>query len=207
MNINTILMHHFEFEEGLKNLIRYGLEIVHDELHTQNQRKSIEEKRMLLESLLLRTCALWESFIEKELVYVVHLNSSNFKENFGLPLKTNLNYGLIRAILYSDKYQDFHDIETSRKYFKKILSSDYNPFIHIRTEQIKKIKFSYILRNYLSHYSDYSKQKLTNAYKREFGYKKFIEPGSFLLIKKGKNFQNLTHNFILVSVNMQKSFK
>jgi hypothetical protein len=39
----------------------------------------------------------------------------------------------------------------------------------------------------------------------KFKYKKFQEPGVFLLKEKGKYFENLLHNFVLVSVSM-KSF-
>ena len=65
----------------------------------------------------------------------------------------------------------------------------------------------YKLRNYLAHYSDFSKKKLFEEYVKTYNYKKFLEPGRFLLKNDGLHFENLIHNFSLASVTMKKHIK
>lgn len=207
MSMKQILKNHSIFENTIESLIKYGLEIVNDKLPHKIEKKTKEEKRMLLEAILLRACALWENFIEKEIVYLINLDSGNFKNSLGLPINTKLNIKLIRAILYADRYYDYHDIEHYKSYFKKIISDNHNPFQNIPNDQIHKINFTYKIRNYLSHYSDFSRRKLLQAYKVCYSYRKFLEPGVFLLKQKGKNFEDLIHNFNLVSGHMKAKLR
>lgn len=111
---------------------------------------------------------------------------------------------MIKAILFSNSYRDFHDTERSKSYYEKIISDKYNVFEFINNEQIKKVNFTYKMRNYLSHYSDFSKRKLFEGYKKEYKYKRFLEPGLFLFKGKGENFIKLIHNFKLISIVMKK---
>jgi len=192
-----------QFENNVRELIKYGIEIITEDFSKKKSKIRKKEKTILVESLLLRSCAYWENFLEKEIILLLGLNNDKFKIYMELPSNTKLNLKLIRAILYGDKYLDFHDIRYHKSYFFKILVDKYNPFKNITTEQLKKINFSYTIRNYLSHYSEYSKKKLYQAYMDSFNYKIFQEPGIFLLKEKGKHFENLIHNFVLVSVNMR----
>lgn len=207
MSLRSLIRNHENFEKKINQLIEYGIEIIDDKLPYKTNKRSIEEKAMLLEALLLRSCAFWESFLEKEVVYAIARAPSNFKKQVGLPDNTRLNLKLIRAILFSDKYKDFHDIERSRSYFNKIIRKEMNPFLGITPTQRQKIIFTYKIRNYLSHYSEFSKKKLMEAYKKNCGYRLFKEPGSFLMKEKGKYFENLIHNYTLVSVNMKEKIK
>jgi len=203
MSINSLKKNHLQFESNVKELITYGMEIITENVNKMKSKNRKKEKTILVEALLLRSCAYWEKFLEKEIILLINLNNEKFKMYFELPQKAKLNIALIRAILYGDKYLDFHDIENCKGCFSKILTDNFNPFKGITTEQFKKINFSYTIRNYLSHYSDYSKKNLYRAYIDKFKLKKFQEPGVFLLKEKGKYFENLLHNFVLVSVNMR----
>jgi hypothetical protein len=203
MSTISIKRNHLKFEKNLNDLIEYGLEIITENITVKKDRINKKEKNILLESLLLRSCAYWEIFLEKEIIILISLNSDRFKLNMELPSSTKLNLKLIRAILYGDEYRDFHDIKHFRSYFSKILVEEYNPFTNITNEQLNKINITYTIRNYLSHYSEYSKKKLYQAYMNNFNYKIFQEPGIFLLKEKGKYFENLIHNFVLVSVTMR----
>jgi len=107
-------------------------------------------------------------------------------------------------VLFGDKYRDWHNIQTLKSYFNKIIDPKVNPFRELSKEQLDSLNFTYILHNYLSHYSEYSKQKLFLIYKEYHSYKKFIEPGSFLIKQNGKHFESLLHNFILISVTIRK---
>ncbi len=203
MSISSIKRNHLKFEKNLNELIEYGLEIITENVTVKKDKISKKEKNILLESLLLRSCAYWENFLEKEIIILINLNSDKFKLNMELPSDIKLNLKLIRAILYGDEYRDFHDIKHFRNYFSKILVEEYNPFTNITNEQLNKINITYTIRNYLSHYSEYSKKKLYQTYVDNFKYKIFQEPGIFLLKEKGKYFENLIHNFVLVSANMR----
>lgn len=203
MNIKNLKKNHLNFESNIKDLISYGLEIIGKSTFHKTEGSS-KFKKILLEALLLRTCANWENFIEKELVILIYLDSINFKNYMELPENTKLNLKLVKAILYADKYKDYHDVSQHKKYFSNLLVDKFNPFLNIATEQLNKINFSYTIRNYLSHYSDYSKKKLHKSYMVYYEYKAFQEPGNFLLKENGKYFENLLHNFILVSVSMRR---
>ena len=204
MSSSTVLKHHLKFETNIKQLIYYGLNVANDGYNPKSEKKSTEEKKMLLEALLLRACALWESFLEKEIVILVKLDPSKFKVAHGLSDSTKLNEKIIRAIIFSDRYRDFNDIDSSKGYFRKVLVDEYNLFEDISNEQIKKLIFTYKMRNYLSHYSIFSKDILFISYKKDYHYRKFVEPGLYLLTNKGQNFENLIHNLILISIKMKK---
>ncbi len=199
-----IIVNHNNLESSIDELIRNGLEIVSDNFQINNQRNRIH-KELLLESFLLRSCAYWEHFLEKEIILLVKLNPDTFKSYFNISVNFSLDHNLIRAILIGDKYQDWHDIQKFRSYFQKIIESKVNPFTKLTKEQLDLLNFVYILRNYLSHYSEYSKKKLFSMYKANYSYKKFIEPGSFLIKGKGKHFESLLHNFKLISVSIRKT--
>lgn len=205
MSKKTLLKNHLNFENKIHDIIKYGLDIINDELLHKSRKMTKNEKQIFLEALLLRSCALWENFLEDEVVYLIILEPETFKKYLGLTPKTRLNIKLVRAILYADKYQDYHGLEQWQGYFNKILDKSYNPFQKIPKERIQKIIFTYKIRNYLSHYSDFSKKKLFDAYKKDYSYQKFLEPGVFLLKQRGINFEKLIHNFSLVSVSMKNS--
>ena len=203
MTDKSILRNHSDLEKNIKALIKFGLEIITENFSQKSESLDKKEKLILIESLLLRSCAHWENFLEKEIVFLINLDSKYFKFKMGLPDNTKLNLKLITAIMYGDKYKDFHDVEHHKSYFSRLLSKRCNPFPYITKDQRHKINFTYTIRNYLSHYSEFSKKKLHNAYTQNYHYKIFQEPGVFLLKEKGKYFESLLHNFILVSVKMK----
>jgi hypothetical protein len=206
ITIKKVIKNHHTFENNIESIIRYGLEIISDLPY----RKPVppEEKEMLLESLLLRACALWESFIEKEIILLINIDPGQLRKKFDLPLKGDLNIKIIRAIIFSDSFRDFHDLDRSMSFFEEVISDKFNTFKTIKKEQNNKIIFTFKIRNYLAHYSEFSKLKLYNAYQRQpYGYRRFLEPGKFLLKQKGKNFENLLNNFNTVSIQMRTIFR
>ncbi|MBI4810767.1 MAG: hypothetical protein HY800_04880 [Ignavibacteriales bacterium] len=201
-NIKTAIEHHLKFENELENLIRYGLDVINNQ--TKADSSLLDEKKFLIEALLLRGCALWESFLERELVILVSLDTSRFIKEFGLIDKIRYDESLIRAILFSGMYRDFHDLDRSVSFYRKVVIDRYYPFTKLTRGQRSKLEFTYKIRNYLSHYSEYSKKKLTIEYKKQYRYRRFIELGEFLLKAKGRHFENLAHNFKLMSILMKK---
>jgi len=203
----SVLENHKKFENDIESIIKYGMEIIYAKSPYKKEKRVEKEKFMLLEALLLRSCALWESFMENEVVFLVNLEPNNLKNEMGLPKNTKLNLKLIRAIIFSDRYRDYYNIEQSRSNLNKIIADRYNLSKNIEKERIEKISFIYKMRNYLSHYSAFSRKKLFIAYQNMFNYKKFQEPGAFLMKQKGKYFESLIHNFKLVSISMKQKLK
>ena len=202
----VLIKHHDQFENTIESIIRYAQEIIADLPYKKEI--SLKEKEMLLEALLLRACALWESFIEREIIISINLDPSNLLKEVDLPKKNKLNIKLIRAIIFSDHYRDFHDIERSMSFLNRVIVEKNNPFKKITNTQKEKINFTYKIRNYLAHYSEFSKMKLFRAYKKKsYNYRYFLEPGKFLLKQKGKHFEDLINNFRITSIQMKKIFK
>ncbi len=199
----SVLLNHTEFESGVQTVLDYGLALL-KEGRTKPEDANRPEKGMILEALLLRGCALWERFVEKEVVLLVSLDPRSMLSEVGLPTKFRISRSLVRAILFSDVYRDFHDVERWRSYLRRVISRQHNLFESITSEQRRRLNFVYKMRNYLSHYSSYSRRKLMDEYGENYGYRKFLEPRDFLLKERGTHFERLVHNFKLVSLTMRR---
>lgn len=204
MKFKTILRNHSEFESAIEEIIRYALERIIIDL--PSDKITVRERNILLEAFILKICALWESFLEKEIVLAVSLDPGSLIETMELNKSKQLDIKLIRAILFSDTYRNFQDVNRLINFTKDVIVEKYNPFLKINKEQKTKIHFAYSIRNYLSHYSTLSKKKLLFEYKKAFGYKNFLEPSKFLIKNKGKYFEDLANNFKMASVHMRKTF-
>ncbi|MCZ6702107.1 MAG: hypothetical protein O6940_03600 [Ignavibacteria bacterium] len=196
-----ILDHHDRFEKQIENIIKYGLDIVSDNNY------KVDEKEIILEGLLLRACALWEKFLGIEIVYLISFDPRKLLQQIELPANTSLTVNLIKAILFSNRFLDFNDIDKTKHYFKTYLVREFNPLNNVSSNFFHRIRFTYRLRNYLAHYSDYSKRKLKEELVNKYNYTLFVEPGKFLRKQNGKYFEQLIHNFSLISATMRKSIK
>lgn len=192
-----------EFENDIEMILQYAEEMLADLPYRRPISKN--EKFLLLESLILRGCALWERFLEKTLILTVSANSSKLKKAMNLKSVIKLDSTIVKAIIFSDIYRDFHDPERSKNFFSKYVVAAYNPMNNISNKKITSIQFTYSLRNYLSHYSDFSKRKLFDAYKKHYAMNRFVEPGQFLFSNKGKRFSELISNFKFTSISMRQS--
>jgi len=204
MRFTTIVRNHTEFEEAVEKIIQYALERII--IEQPKEKITVRGRDILVDAFMLKLCALWESFLEKEIVLCVSLDPRNLIATMELNKSKHLDIKLIRAILFSDKYMSFQDINRLIAFTKEVIVDRYNPFLRIHKEQKTKIHFTYSIRNYLSHYSTFSKKKLLSEYKKVYGYRKFLEPSRFLLKNKGKYFEDLADNFKLASVFMRKIF-
>jgi hypothetical protein len=197
-----IAKNHEAFELKIEKLLQYSSEIIYKVPRTVKINQ--EEKRLILEALILRACAFWESFLGEEVIFCALLDDTYFKKEFGLSHNMRLNDELVRAIIFSDKYRDLHDLERSKGFLRKILSPTNNPVPHVSNEQIRKINFVYTIRNYLSHYSSFSRKILMESYKDIYALSRFQEPGVFLSNANGERFSKLLTCFKMTSVNMRK---
>jgi len=204
MSLKTlILKNHTQLEHSIENIIHHGLELIRSKLYLLNN----EKKNLIIEGLLLRECAYWEKFIEIEVVYLVEIDQNKIIREFDLPSNVNLNRRVIKAMLFSNTYKSFHDIERSMSFFKTYIAGNFNLFNDLTKDQLKKTLMLYTLRNYLAHYSEFSEKKLRQEYRNTYGYSKFMQPGKFLTKDAGKHFEGLVHNFSLMSAKMRSSLK
>lgn len=206
VGLRSIKKNHSRLEKNIDTLIKYGLNLITSTYPALKKHFSNSERNMLLEGLLLRACAYWESFLESELIFLIDLDQTKLKSEFEIGKSTKLADNYIHAMIFSDGYKDFTDIDRSIGYFRKYISDKLNLFEEISGEQKKILKYTYALRNYLAHYSKFAKKKLTHQYSI-YNIKKFTEPGVVLRKKKAKIFEELVHNFNLMSSAMKFKLK
>lgn len=204
MSLKTlILKNHTELEHNIENIIQHGLELI----RSKSQLLNNDKKDLIIEGLLLRACAYWEEFLEKEVIYLVEIDQSKIIQELELPANVRLNRRVIKAILFSNTYKSFHDIERSMNFFKTYISDNSNLFIGLPKDLLKKNQMVYTLRNYLAHHSEFAEKKLRQEYNKTFGYTRFMQPGRFLTKDDGKHFKGLVHNFCLISATMRSNLK
>ncbi len=202
---SNIERNHLEFEKKIEEILNYASNLVHG--IPLYRRVQTSEKTLLLESLILRTCALWESFLENELVICAYSDQSKIKGVMNILQRGKLPKDLIRALIFSDRYRDLHDIQRIKSVFKRFTSDSFNPTSKISSTQTTKITFIYSMRNYLSHYSIFSRRALQERLIKNYQVIKFIEPGKFLLSNNGERFNDLISHFKFASINMRNYWR
>jgi hypothetical protein len=106
----------------------------------------VEDKFEIIESSVIRICALWEAFVEDELVDCLNLDCTKFSEYLQLDLPPHLKRPLCEAILIGHRYLDFKGVDDIRSFARKVLPDEVNPFRLIRNPTAKKIDELYIMR-------------------------------------------------------------
>lgn len=147
---------------------------------------SAQEKRDLAESVLLRLCANWESFVDEHLVDCVNVDHSKLEDFLGVPIAAHPGKNLCTALIFGGGYRDFASFGQLKGFTKKLLPTSSNPFLEVTPTQSKRIDEVYTIRNYLSHYSARSKRALRYLYRVEYDVSRFQEPGQFLLAYKAR---------------------
>jgi hypothetical protein len=162
-----------------------------------------QEKRDVAESVLLRLCANWESFVDEHIVDCVNCDPSNLSEHFGVGIPKHPSWDLCHALVIGDGYTDFRSFGDLKGQSKKLLPEDSNPFLAVTTAQAKRIDEVYRIRNYLAHYSKKSRASLMNLYRTEYGMTRFLEPGKFLLGYKARRLWVYFDAFVAASADMR----
>jgi hypothetical protein len=163
-----------------------------------------EDKREIAESVLLRLCAYWESFVEKELVDCANIDCSRLSEHVGVPLPEHLTLATCQAIVLGGRYLNWRSIGELKGLAKKVLPDHVNPFGKITSSTGQKIDEAYIIRNYLSHQSTASRRALMQMYEARYNLSRFKEPGAFLLANNNVRLVEYGKAFIRASVEMAK---
>ncbi len=173
---------HEKFDEALVRYRTFMAKIV----AAQRVISTAAEKRDMAESISLRICAHWESFIDEHLADCVNCDATQLTEFFGVSMPPNPSKALCQALIFGDKYRDFRSFSELKRFTKDILPDGSNPFLAISAAHAKRIDEVYKIRNYLSHYSAKSHRALFALYKTEYAMSHFLEPGQFLLAYDAK---------------------
>lgn len=161
-----------------------------------------QDKYEITELSIVHICAIWESFIEEELIDCLNLDCSKFSDYLRLDLPKDMNKDMCSAILLGDRYLDF-GIDNIKGRAKQVLCDENNPFKLIDKETCDKIKEVYTIRNYLSHLSRKSQWALLQTYETSYNLKKFIRPGKFLLSNNAKRLVRYIESFLIASQQMR----
>jgi len=155
-------------------------------INAQRVLSGVEEKRDLVESVVLRLCANWEYFVDEYLVASVNKDHSKLSDFLGVSIPPHPSAQLCQALIFGDSYRDFPSFGSLKGFSKKLLKNDSNPFLVVKQRNWKKIDEVYAIRNYLSHYSSKARRTLFNMYKKNYDMSRFLEPGQFLLAYEAK---------------------
>lgn len=147
---------------------------------------SAQEKRDMAESVVLRLCAHWESFVDEHLVDCINVDHSGLSEYFGVTIPPNPSKQLCHALLFGGSYRDFKSFGDLKGFSKRLLPDKSNPFLAITPNLARTMDEAYKIRNYLSHYSATARRSLMRVYREEYKMKRFLEPGQFLLAYDAK---------------------
>jgi hypothetical protein len=151
--------------------------------------KEANEKRELIEAFVLRIAAIWEVLVESLLIDCLNRDSSSLGKHLDLPLDKNLKRPVCEAIVSGLRYFDFRNVNSLKKETKNILVPRHNPFLAIPKDAERKIDESFVIRNYLAHYSSMAKRSVMRVYRDGYGMQNFREPGHFLYASRGKRGQ------------------
>jgi hypothetical protein len=161
-----------------------------------------QEKRDVAESVVLRLCAHWESFVDEHLVDCANCDPSKLSAYFSVTIPRHPSWDLCHALIIGSGYTDFRDFGDLKGLSKRLLPDASNPFLAVTKLQANRIDEVYRIRNYLSHYSKKARQSLMALYKDEYGMTRFLEPGQFMLGYEAKRLKTYFDAFSGASAAM-----
>jgi len=145
-----------------------------------------KEKEQIFEAFVFKICATWEVFTEDLLIDCLNKDTTQFAKHTGFKIPKHLSRDVCKAMIVGVGYLDFKNVSHLKRFAKKILVPDNDPFKEICQKPTgDKIDEFYTMRNYLAHYSYAATRKLEGVYKKK-GIK-FHEPGDYLLSFDRKN--------------------
>lgn len=170
------------------------LEKIERAKHTVKYR---DEKRSIFEAFVLRICANWEILVEDLFIDCFSKDTSMFRSFTGFKIDRHINRETCKAIILGTQYFDFKSIDDLKKQAKQTIIPQCNPFKGIPKLNGSKIDEFFKIRNYLAHYSDAARRSLDKVYKRQYGLRRFVEPGAFLLARDKK--ENLSRMGVYIN--------
>ncbi len=162
--------------------ITFYRQLISKIISAKNIIRTEKEKKELIECILLKVCAKWESLVDIIIVTAFTKDTTAFAENLNLKLKKKINLQYSEAIVIGAGYLDFRSMSNLLDITDKYLGKTNNIFRKTTKDDRNKIDEVYKIRNYLSHYSKKAKRSLFQMYKdKPYELTYFQEPGVFLL--------------------------
>lgn len=163
------------------------------------------EKKQIHEAFVLKTYVAWEVLVENLFVECLSRDPSQYAKYKAIKLPKRLARDVCRGLISGLGYFDFKDTGDLKGKAKRVLVPKYNPFKMIPSDEAKKIDEFCVIRNYLAHYSDSSRQSLMRMYKDKYALP-FREPGDFFFEFDKQNkqirFANYTNAFLKAADEM-----
>ena len=163
------------------------------------------EKKQIHEAFVLKIYVAWEVLVENIFIECLSRDPSKYAEYKGIRLAKRLTKDVCRSLVSGLGYFDFKDTGDLKGKAKKVLAPRYNPFKMIPSDEGNKIDEFCVIRNYLAHYSESSKQSLMRMYKNKYSLT-FREPGDFFFEFDKQNkqirFANYTNAFMKAADEM-----
>jgi len=163
------------------------------------------EKKQIHEAFVLKIYVAWEVLVENLLVECLSCDPSKYADYKGIKLAKRLTKNVCRGLISGLGYFDFKDIGDLKGKANNILIPKFNPFTKIPRDAGNKIDEFCVIRNYLAHYSDKSRQSLKRMYKNKYNLQ-FREPGEFFFEFDKQNkqirFANYTNAFMKAADEM-----
>jgi len=122
-----LIKNHNEFEDDLDWYIDFV-----DRMLTAQRVVRYYDKLEILESLVIRICAIWEAFIEGEIIDCLNIDCSACQEELHLRLPKHMTRDLCEAILVGVGYLNLRNIDDIKRLAKRIFPDGVNPFRLIR---------------------------------------------------------------------------
>lgn len=178
---------------------------------SQKKRKEIlteilpTEKKHIHEAFVLKIYVAWEVLVESLFIDCLSSDPSEYARFKAIKLPKKLTKDVCKGLISGLGYFDFKNIGDLKGKAKNMLVPKYNPFKMIPSDEGKKIDEFCIIRNYLAHYSNSSRQSLARMYKNFYNLT-FREPGNFFFEYDKNNkqihFANYTNAFLKAADEM-----
>ena len=176
-------VNHDRFEEWIE---WYG-DFIYRLIVARKVVKTREEKRELVEALVLRCAVQWWILVEDDIITSINRDSSAYASALNLKLKKNPTLDECKAMIIGYKYIDFKSVNDIQRFGKHYLVLKCNPFAAIKRDCSEKIDEFMIMRNYIAHYSDYAIRSYHRFIKNRYKLKRIPEPGDFLMATDPKD--------------------
>jgi hypothetical protein len=158
----------------------------------------VSEKRQIHEAFVLKMYVAWELLVENVFIECLYRDPSGYARHKMLALPVKLTRDICRGLVSGLGYFDFRNTDDLKGKAKKALVDRFNPFAVLPRDATDRIDEFYVIRNYLAHYSDSSRQSLAAMYRRKYNLP-FQEPGKFF-------FEYDTHNKQIRFANYTNAF-
>ena len=179
------------YEDFLQTILDTETLTIKSKTDRWNEKLGNNEKIEIFEAFIFKIDATWQSFVRSLFVDCLNKDLTKYSNSTFSDLPKHLPWQVCRAMVNGLNYFDFRTIEELKKIGKKYLVDKYNPFKEIPNDIGRQIDDFFTIRNFVTHQSHFSLNKLRLMYKNKYNLKRYKKPGIFLMTfnKKLDNLQ------------------